>query len=126
MPVTVATADDHRFGALTGVQIDPVFRYLRDHLAAARVIRRLHASWVVNGLRFLCDPEAPRFARRHAVVHVQGWERNSLGLIATLALRASGACIVYTAHNTFERHASDLDGARVIGGWPGPRRPHPG
>ena len=38
-----------------------------------------------------------------------------MGLIATLALRASGACIVYTAHNTFERQASDLSGARVIG-----------
>ena len=78
VPVIVATADDHRFGALTGVQIDPVFHYLRDHSSAARVIRRLHASWVVNGLRFLMAiPKLTRVARRQAVVHVQGWERNS-------------------------------------------------
>ena len=115
VPVTLATAADHLQRPAPGVTFVPLFRYLRAASPAAQAVRRLHASWVVNGLRFLAAiPALVRAARRHEIVHLQGWERNSLGLLATLALRASGACIVYTAHNTFER-GSDLDGARVIG-----------
>ena len=45
---------------------------------------------------------------------MQGWEAPSLGLIATLLLRASGAKLIWTAHNTFERRSRALDSARVL------------
>lgn len=115
LPVVLATAEDHLQRPAPGVTVRPIFRYLRTGSRAARAVRRMHASWAVNGVRFLAAiPVLVRAAWGRPIVHLQGWERNSLGLIATLALRATGARIVYTAHNTFER-GSDLDGARVIG-----------
>jgi glycosyltransferase involved in cell wall biosynthesis len=69
----------------------------------------------LNGLRFLASvPRLAVLARHSAVAHVQGWERTSLGLVATFALRAVGARIVYTSHNTFERRPLSIDGARVF------------
>ena len=59
-------------------------------------------------------PRLARLARHRGVVHIQGWERTSLGLLATAVLLACGARLVYTAHNTFERRRSALAAARVF------------
>jgi D-inositol-3-phosphate glycosyltransferase len=110
IPATVATADDHLYAPAPGVRIVTPFAYVRGHSALARRARRLRLGPVLNGLRFLIAlPALCALARGRAVVHIQGWERNSLGLIATLLLRASGTAVVYTAHNTFERFSWALD-----------------
>jgi D-inositol-3-phosphate glycosyltransferase len=115
VPVTLATAEDHLYGAIPGGQVIPVFRYVRGHSPAGRRARELGLGRVLNGLRFLLAmPRLARLARRRAVVHVQGWERTSLGLIGTAVLLACRAGIVYTAHNTFERRRFALDGTRVF------------
>lgn len=115
LPVTVATADDHLYGAIPGVRIVPVFGYVRGHSPVSRRARELGLGRVLNGLRFLASvPRLARLARNHAVVHTQGWERTSLGLFATVILLACGARVVYTAHNTFERRRWALDGARLL------------
>lgn len=115
IPVTIATARDHRYPRLAGVKVAPMFAYVRGHTAPARAMRRLGLGKVMNGLRFLGSlVPLYRLARRYPVAHVQGWETPSLGLLATLVLRISGTHIVYTAHNTFERTASALDGARIF------------
>jgi D-inositol-3-phosphate glycosyltransferase len=115
--VVLATAEDHLYKVPPGVRIAPLFAYVRGRSAATRLARRLGLGRVLNGLRFLWSlPSLMALARRHAIVHVQGWERNSLGLIATLALHSVGARIVYTSHNSFERRRWSLDGARVFPG----------
>jgi glycosyltransferase involved in cell wall biosynthesis len=115
VPVTIATADDHLYGEIEGVQIAPVFGYVRGHSPLGRRARELGLGRVLNGLRFLMAlPRLARLARSRAVVHVQGWERTSLGLVATAILMACGARIVYTAHNTFERRRWALDGTRAF------------
>ncbi len=115
IPVTIATARDHLFGAIPGVRVVGVFAYVRGHSAAARLVRRAGLGPVANGLRFLAVmPRLLALSRRHAVTHMQGWEAPSLGLIATLLLRASGAKLIWTAHNTFERRSRALDSARVL------------
>lgn len=115
IPVTLATARDHRYHVDTGVRVAGTFAYTRGHSSPARLVRRLGLGWAVNGLRFLAAvPRLVRLSRGSAVVHLQGWESNALGLIAAFALRASGAKIVYTAHNTFERARWALDGTRLF------------
>jgi glycosyltransferase involved in cell wall biosynthesis len=115
LPVTLATAEDHLYGAIPGVRIVPVFRYVRGGSPLARGARRLGLGPALNGMRFLLAlPRLARLARNRGVVHLQGWERPSLGLIATPVLLACGARIVYTAHNTFERRRSPLTGSRVF------------
>jgi glycosyltransferase involved in cell wall biosynthesis len=110
IPATIATANDHLYRPGPGVRIATPFAYVRGHSAPARLARRLHLGPVLNGVRFLCAlPRLFRLARGKAIVHTQGWERTSLGLIALLVLRASGAAGVYTAHNTFERFSLELD-----------------
>lgn len=112
VPVTLATADDHLYGAIPGVRIVPVFRYVRGHSRLGRRARELGLGRVLNGLRFvLAMPRLSRLARHRGVVHIQGWERTSLGLLATSIMLACGARIVYTAHNTFERRRSALAAA---------------
>jgi glycosyltransferase involved in cell wall biosynthesis len=112
IPTTVATAEDHLYAPAPGVRIATPFAYVRGHSRPARLVRRAHLGPVLNGLRFLFAlPALLALARGKAIVHVQGWERNSLGLIATLLLRASGAKVIYTAHNTFERLSWEPDGA---------------
>ena len=114
VPVTIATADDHLYPPAPGVRIASIFAYVRGHSLPARLIRRAHLGPLANGVRFLVSlPKLLALARRHAVTHVQGWEDPSLGLIATLLLRASRATLVYTAHNTFERERWRLDSARI-------------
>lgn len=116
IPVTLATAEDHLYSVAPGVRVAPVFAYIRGDTPARRMMRRLGLGRVANGLRFLWSiPPLMRLARGHAIVHVQGWERNSLGLVATLGLRAVGARIVYTSHNSFERRRGSLNGPRVFG-----------
>jgi glycosyltransferase involved in cell wall biosynthesis len=115
LPVTVATAEDHLYGSVPGARIVTVFAYVRGHSRTARLVRRVGVGPVANGLRFLASlPALLALARRHAVVHVQGWEAVSLGIIAMVLLRASGARLVYTAHNTFDRSAGWLDSARIM------------
>jgi glycosyltransferase involved in cell wall biosynthesis len=115
VPITLATAEDHRYGTIAGVSIVPVFGYVRGHSSLGRRARQLGLGRLLNGLRFLLAlPRLARLARRRAVVHVQGWERTSLGLVATASLLACGARIVYTSHNTFERRRRALDGTWVF------------
>lgn len=112
--VTIATAEDHLYSAAPGVRIETVFAYVRGHSSPARLIRRADLGFAANGLRFLGSlPRLLAVSRRHALTHLQGFETPSLGLVATLLLRASGATVVYTAHNTFERHRRRLDSARI-------------
>lgn len=115
LPVTLATADDHLYGEIPGVRTVPVFRYVRGHTPLGRRARELGLGRVLNGLRFLLAmPRLSRLARHRAVVHLEGWERTSLGLIANAVLLAGGARIVYTAHNTFERRRSALPAAPLF------------
>jgi glycosyltransferase involved in cell wall biosynthesis len=115
IPTTVATAEDNLYAPAPGVRISTPFAYVRGHSRVARLVRRGHLGPILNGLRFLIAlPALFTLARGTAVVHVQGWERNSLGVIATLVLRASGAKIVYTAHNTFERLTWEPDSTVVF------------
>ncbi|HET6870944.1 MAG TPA: glycosyltransferase family 4 protein [Solirubrobacteraceae bacterium] len=115
IPITVATADDHLYGATAGVSIVPVFGYVRGRSSLARRARDLGLGRLLNGLRFLLAlPRLARLARGRAVVHVQGWERTSLGLAATALLLACGARIVYTSHNTFERRRRAVDGTWIF------------
>jgi glycosyltransferase involved in cell wall biosynthesis len=115
LPVTVATADDHLLGSIPGVRIAPIFRYVRGHSAPARVARDLRLGPILNGLRFLGSmPRLARLARQVGIVHIHGWEANSLGIVATAVLLACHRPIVYTAHNTFERRPWALDATRIF------------
>lgn len=115
IPITLATADDHLFGTIEGVRIVPMFRYVRGHSPGGRRARELGLGRILNGLRFLLAmPRLAMLARRSAVVHFQGWERTSLGLLANAIVLACGARIVYTAHNTFERRRTVLSGPQVF------------
>jgi glycosyltransferase involved in cell wall biosynthesis len=115
VPVTLVTARDHLYGTIPGVRIVPLFGYVRGHSSLGRRARELGLGRVLNGLWFLSAlPRLALEARRRGVVHLQGWERTSLGLVATGLLLLRGAPIVYTAHNTFERRRRSLDGARVF------------
>ena len=115
LPVTIASAADHLYRPAPGVRVVSVFAYVRGHSVLARWIRRAGLGRAANGLRFLVSlPALVGFSRRHAVTHMQSWEAPSLGLIATLMLRASDAVLVYTAHNTFERRPRSLDSARIL------------
>jgi glycosyltransferase involved in cell wall biosynthesis len=115
IPVTIATADDHLFAPAPGVRIEPVFAYVRGNAAVTAWLRRKGFGKVLNGLRFLASiPRLALLARSSAVVHSMGWERTSIGIAATLAVRAARVPIVFTAHNTFERIRFSLDQSRVF------------
>jgi glycosyltransferase involved in cell wall biosynthesis len=115
VPVTIATAEDHLYPPMPGVQVAPIFAYVRGHSPLARLVRRAGLGRVANGLRFLASmPRLVKLARRHAITHLQGWEAPSLGLIATLLLRAAGVKLVYTAHNTFDRFKFSLNGTLIF------------
>jgi glycosyltransferase involved in cell wall biosynthesis len=115
VPVSIATAADHLYPDAPGVRVFTVFNYVRGHSPTARLVRRAGLGPLVNGLRFLVSlPTLVRLARRHALVHMQGWEAPSLGLIAVLLLRGAGSVLVYTAHNTFERQSRRLDSPRIF------------
>ncbi len=102
--VVLATADDHLYDPVEGVTFVGVFHYTRGHSPPARLIRGAGLGHIVNGIRFLAAiPRLVLLARRVQIVHVQGWEFAPLGLIAVGCLRLSGAVVVQTRHNTFER-----------------------
>ncbi len=102
--IALATADDHLYEPAAGVTIHSVFHYVRGHGHIAGVVRRLGLGPVANGLRFLASiPRLVRLSRRVDVVHCQGWEFDPLGLLATICMRAAGATVVQTPHNTFAR-----------------------
>jgi glycosyltransferase involved in cell wall biosynthesis/peptidoglycan/xylan/chitin deacetylase (PgdA/CDA1 family) len=107
MAVDLATAADHRYPDAPGVTVHPTFRYLRDASPFGRLLRRAHLGRAGNGLLFLAAiPRLVALARRADVVHTEGWEDLRLGVLAVFALRAAGATVVQTEHNTFEREAS--------------------
>ncbi len=105
--VDLATAHDHRYPDAPGVTVHRSFRYLRDGSPLGRALRRAHLGRVGNGVLFLAAiPRLIALARGTDVVHTEGWEDLRLGVLAVAALRATGATIVQTEHNTFERDAS--------------------
>jgi glycosyltransferase involved in cell wall biosynthesis len=105
--VDLATATDHRYTLAPGVTVHRVFHYLRDGGPAGRLLRRVHLGRAANGVLFVAAiPRLVRLARRAGVVHTEGWEDLRLGVLAVAALRAAGATVVQTEHNTFERGAS--------------------
>ena len=107
MAVDLATARDHRYPDAPGVTVHRSFRYLRDGSPVGRALRRAHLGRVGNGLLFLAAiPRLVALARGADVVHTEGWEDLRLGVVAVAALRAAGATVVQTEHNTFERAAS--------------------
>lgn len=113
--VTVATAADNRYRTVPGMEVVPVFHYVRGHSRAAVLARRARLGPVLNGLRFLWAlPRLVPLARRATLVHMQGWERTSLGLFGATVLRAAGHRLVYTAHNTFERRRTPFQSATLF------------
>jgi glycosyltransferase involved in cell wall biosynthesis len=102
--VALATADDHRYAPSDGVLIHAVFHYVRGRGPLGRAVRRVGLGPVANALRFVLSiPRLVRLSRDADLVHAQGWEYAPLGLLAVAFLRAAGATIVQTPHNTFER-----------------------
>jgi glycosyltransferase involved in cell wall biosynthesis len=102
--VAVATADDHRYPPADGVVVYEVFHYVRGHGRLGQAVRRVGLGRVANAARFIASiPRLVRLGRRADVVHAQGWEYAPLGLLAVACLRAAGATVVQTPHNTFER-----------------------
>jgi glycosyltransferase involved in cell wall biosynthesis len=80
---------------------------VRGHTRLGRAVRARGLGRIANGLRFLASiPRLARLARGVDVVHTQGWELAPLGIFAVLALRLSGAPVVQTWHNTFERNTA--------------------
>ncbi len=102
--VELATAEDHLYRPAPGVHINVVFHYVRGHSQPARAIRRWGLGSIANGLRFLLAiPRLVRLAREADIVHSQGWEFAPLGVLAIACMRLTGAPVVQTSHNTFER-----------------------
>jgi glycosyltransferase involved in cell wall biosynthesis len=107
--ITLATASDHRYPEIAGVQVERVFHYAREESLFGHVLRRRGLGRAFNGMRFLLSlPALTRLAARADIVHAQGWELPQLGLIAIACMRLSGTPIVQTAHGTFERASSFL------------------
>jgi glycosyltransferase involved in cell wall biosynthesis len=97
------------------MRVVPVFHYVRGRSRVAGLARRLRLGPMLNGLRFLWAlPRLVPLARRHALTHMQGWERPSLGLAGALVLRAAAGALVYTAHNTFERRRTPFQSATLF------------
>jgi len=112
--VTLATADDHRFGSIPGVSIERVFHYTRGDSRLARALRERGLGRAANGLRFLAAlPRLMRLAWRADVVHSQGWEAPQLGLLALIAMRLERRPIVQTAHGMFDRSTTARGGRRL-------------
>jgi len=112
--VTLATAADHRYRAIPGVTVKPVFHYTRGRTRLARAARARGLGRPINGLRFLLAlPRLMRLARRADIVHSQGWEIPQLGPLAVACLRLTGTPVVQTAHGMFDR-ATTSPGARGL------------
>jgi len=102
--IDLATAQDHLFEPVDGVQVHAVFNYVRGHSPLARAVRRARLGPLANGLRFLASiPRLVRLARSCELTHSQGWEYLPLGLLATACMHLAGATVGQTTHNTFVR-----------------------
>jgi glycosyltransferase involved in cell wall biosynthesis len=102
--VTLATAADHRYPQIAGVEIEPVFHYTRGDSPLARALRSRGLGRPVNGMRFLASlPRLMRLAARADIAHTQGWEIPQLGPPALACLRLAGARVVLTEHGMFNR-----------------------
>jgi D-inositol-3-phosphate glycosyltransferase len=113
--VALATAVDHLYAPIKGVEPVPVFHYLRDDTRVGRTLRKRGLGRPVNGLRFLCSmPSLMRLGRRADVIHTQGWELPQLGLVAILGLRLTGTPVIQTSHGTFERVSSSARLRRLV------------
>jgi glycosyltransferase involved in cell wall biosynthesis len=113
--VTLATAADNRYGSIDGVEVWPVFHYVRGDSRLARALRARGLSKPINGVRFLAAlPRLMRLARRADVIHSQGWEIPQIGLPAIVCLRLTGTPIVHTEHGTFDRTSSFLRTRRLV------------
>jgi glycosyltransferase involved in cell wall biosynthesis len=113
--VVLATGSDHPRDRPAGVEIRPLFSYIRARGPAGRTLRRLRLSKPLNGIaHLLAGARVARLARGCDVVHVQGEEWPPLGAAQALMLRASGQPIVYTPHNTFDRGARSHVRAHAI------------
>ncbi|HSZ05103.1 MAG TPA: glycosyltransferase family 4 protein [Solirubrobacteraceae bacterium] len=102
--VRLATGRDHARDRPAGVQVHPIFPYVRGRSPLGRLVRAVRLSRAVNGAGHLAaDAMVAGLARAADVVHVQGEEWPPLGAALALMLRASGRPFVYTPHNTFDR-----------------------
>ena len=104
--VLVVTAADHLYEGRTGVEVSGVVHWLRGRGRFGRAVRRARLAPLVNALRFAAVlPRIVVLGRRARLVHVQGFYFPPLLALAVAALRAGGATIVHTPHNTFDRGA---------------------
>jgi glycosyltransferase involved in cell wall biosynthesis len=104
--VRLATGRDHARELPAGVEVHPIFPYVRGRSPLGRLVRAVRLSRAVNGAGHLAaDALVAGLARGAEVVHVQGEEWPPLGAALALMLRASGRPFVYTPHNTFDRGA---------------------
>ncbi|MBJ7329440.1 MAG: glycosyltransferase family 4 protein [Solirubrobacteraceae bacterium] len=102
--VQLATARDHPHPPLPGVDTRAMFPYLRDHGRVSRLLRRIGAGRIFNGLGHAAVIVAltPR-ARRFGLVHTHGAEWPPLAAFQHWIWHLAGAAIVHTPHNTFDR-----------------------
>jgi D-inositol-3-phosphate glycosyltransferase len=102
--IDLATADDHLYGEIDGVEMSGVFHYVRAGTRLGDALGSWRLKRPANGVLFLLAlPRLLLLARRSDVVHSQGWEIPQLGVPALAVLRLAGRPIVQTAHGTFER-----------------------
>jgi glycosyltransferase involved in cell wall biosynthesis len=107
VPLVLATARDHLYGEIRGVDVFTPFYYFRGGSVVRDGVRRVRGHRLVNALAFLAAvPRVVTRSRRCEVVHLQGGHLPPLFLALVLALRVSGATIVHTPHNTFDRGRS--------------------
>lgn len=103
-PVELVTAADHLYDRRPGVELVGLVPWLRARGGVSRALRRARLAPVVNAVRFLATmPRLVRRARGARLVHVQGFYFPPLLVVAVAVLRAAGATIVHTPHNTFDR-----------------------
>jgi D-inositol-3-phosphate glycosyltransferase len=113
--IVLATAADRRYPAIEGVEVRPVFHYLRDDTRVGRALRRRGLGRIVNGMRFLLAlPRLMWLAARADIVHTQGWENPQIGLVAVACLRMTGTPVVQTTHNVFERATTTARTRRIV------------
>lgn len=101
VPVTIHTAGDHEPARLDGVEICRCVRWRRGMPTDTRLrVRQVRVAfdYLARSL-----PHLVRAVRRREVAHVQGAVRLPMTTITLLVLRARGAHVVQSPHNTFSR-----------------------
>ena len=111
----LATGTDHPRDLPAGVEIHPMFPYVRGRGPLGRAVRRMHMSRPVNGVAHLVGATQSRTPR----TQLRSGARAGGGVAAAgrrpaLMLRASGRPIVYTPHNTFDRSARSYARANAL------------